>query len=192
MNDIMSYEENYAIPFEELLKKYQEFWKKFTNIPKYSPLSLMEETTNIGKNIQDLLIVSSKMQYFTVNYISQITKTYTEALDKLPTKDIKYEIKSEQDLKKYRNILIGTLEESFTHLFQSKEFGMLVSDIMSTYSDYNKLLKNISNTFLLSLNLTNKDDIDAILKEMQELKRQVRDIRKTMDIIISEDKKIAK
>ena len=192
MNDIMSYEENYAIPFEELLKKYQEFWKKFTNIPKYSPLSLMEETTNIGKNLQDLLIVSSKMQYFTVNYISQITKTYSEALDKLPTNAIKSDIKSEQDLKKYRNILIGTLEESFTHLFQSKEFGMLVSDIMSTYSDYNKLLKNITNTFLLSLNLTNKDDIDAILKEMQELKRQVRDIRKTMDIIISEDKKIAK
>ena len=192
MNDIMSYEENYAIPFEELLKKYQEFWKKFTNIPKYSPLSLMEETTNIGKNIQDLLIVSSKMQYFTVNYISQITKTYSEALDKLPSNAIKSDIKSEQDLKKYRNILIGTLEESFTHLFQSKEFGMLVSDIMSTYSDYNKLLKNITNTLLLSLNLTNKDDIDAILKEMQELKRQVRDIRKTMDIIISEDKKIAK
>ena len=192
MNDIMSYEENYAIPFEELLKKYQEFWKKFTNIPKYSPLSLMEESTNIGKNIQDLLIVSSKMQYFTVNYISQITKTYSEALDKLPSNAIKSDIKSEQDLKKYRNILIGTLEESFTHLFQSKEFGMLVSDIMSTYSDYNKLLKNITNTFLLSLNLTNKDDIDVILKEMQELKRQVREIRKTMDIIISEDKKIAK
>jgi hypothetical protein len=152
----------------------------------------MEETTNIGKNIQDLLIVTSKMQYFTVNYISQITKTYSEALDKLPSNAIKSDIKSEQDLKKYRNILIGTLEESFTHLFQSKEFGMLVSDIMSTYSDYNKLLKNITNTFLLSLNLTNKDDIDAILKEMQELKRQVRDIRKTMDIIISEDKKIAK
>src|ERR671911_1187728 len=192
MNDIMSYEENYAIPFEELLKKYQEFWKKFTNIPKYSPLSLMEETTNIGKNIQDLLIVSSKMQYFTINYISQITKTYSEALDKLPSNAIKSDIKSEQDLKKYRNILIGTLEESFTHLFQSKEFGMLVSDIMSTYSDYNKLLKNITNTFLISLNLTNKDDIDSILKEMQELKRQVRDIRKTMDIIISEDKKIVK
>ena len=188
----MSYEENYAIPFEELLKKYQEFWKKFTNIPKYSPLSLMEETTNIGKNLQDLLIVSSKMQYFTVNYISQITKTYAEALDKLPSNAIKSDIKSEQDLKKYRNILIGTLEESFTHLFQSKEFGMLVSDIMSTYSDYSKLLKNITNTFLLSLNLTNKDDIDVILKEMQELKRQVRDIRKTMDIIISEDKKITK
>lgn len=192
MNDIMSYEENYAIPFEELLKKYQEFWKKFTNIPKYSPFSLMEETTNIGKNLQDLLIVSSKMQYFTVNYITQITKTYAEALEKLPSNDIKNDIKSEQDLKKYRNILIGTLEDSFTHLFQSKEFGMLVSDIMTTYSDYNKLLKNISNTFLLSLNLSNKDDVDVILKEMQELKRQVRDLRKTMDIIISEDKKIAK
>lgn len=192
MNDIMSYEKNYAIPFEELLKKYQEFWKKFTNIPKYSPFSLMEETTNIGKNLQDLLIVSSKMQYFTVNYITQITKTYAEALDKLPSNDIKNDIKSEQDLKKYRNILIGTLEDSFTHLFQTKEFGMLVSDIMTTYSDYNKLLKNISNTFLLSLNLSNKDDVDVILKEMQELKRQVRDLRKTMDIIISEDKKIAK
>ena len=192
MNDIMSYQENSDIPFEEVLKKYQEFWKKFTNIPKYSPFSLLEETSNIGKNLQDLLIVSSKMQYFTLNYISQMNKTYAEALDKLPSKDIKYAIESEQDLKKYRNILIGTLEDSFTNLFQSKEFGMLVSDIMSTYSEYNKLLKNISNTFLQSLNFSNKDEIDIILKEMQELKRQVRDLRKTMDIIVSEDKKIVK
>jgi hypothetical protein len=192
MNDNMSYQENYDIPFEEVLKKYQEFWKKFTNIPKYSPFSLLEETTNIGKNLQDLLIISSKMQYFTINYISQINKTYTEALDKLPVNDNTFTIKSENDLKKYRNILIGTLEDSFTNLFQSKEFGMLVSDIMSTYSDYNKVLKNISNIFLVSLNLSNKDDNDAILKEMQELKRQVRDLRKTMDIIISEDKEIAK
>ena len=192
MNDKMSYQADYAIPFEEVLKKYQEFWKKFTNIPKYSPFSLLEETSNIGKNLQDLLIVSSKMQYFTLNYISQMNKTYAEALDKLPSKDIKYAIESEQDLKKYRNILIGTLEDSFTNLFQSKEFGMLVSNIMSTYSEYNKLLKNISNTFLQSLNFSNKDDIDIILKEMQELKRQVRDLRKTMDIIVSEDKKIVK
>jgi hypothetical protein len=192
MNDNMSFQENYDIPFEEVLKKYQEFWKKFTNIPKYSPFSLLEETTNIGKNLQNLLIISSKMQYFTMNYISQINKTYTEALDKLPVNDNTFTIKSENDLKKYRNILIGTLEDSFTNLFQSKEFGMLVSDIMSTYSDYNKVLKNISNIFLVSLNLSNKDDNDAILKEMQELKRQVRDLRKTMDIIISEDKEIAK
>ena len=61
MNDIMSYQENCDIPFEEVLKKYQEFWKKFTNIPKYSPFSLLEESSNIGKNLQDLLIVSSKM-----------------------------------------------------------------------------------------------------------------------------------
>ena len=192
MNDIMSYQENYDIPFEEVLKKYQEFLKKFTNIPKYSPFSLWEETSNIVKYLQDLLIVSSKMQYFTLNYISQINKTYAEALDKLPSKDIKYTIESEQDLKKYRNILIGTLEDSFTNLFQSKEFGILVSNIMSTYSEYNKLLRNISNTFLLPLNLSNKDDIDIILKDMQELKRQVRDLRKTMDMIIREDKKIAK
>ena len=189
MNDNMSFQENYDIPFEDVLKKYQEFWKKFTNIPKYSPFSLLEETTNIGKNLQDLLIVSSKMQYFTINYISQINKTYTEALDKLPVNYNTYTIKSENDLKKYRNILIGTLEDSFTNLFQSKEFGRLVSDIMSTYSDYNKVLKNISNIFLVSLNLSNKDDNDAILKEMQELKRQVRDLRKTVEIIISEDKK---
>jgi hypothetical protein len=192
MDDNMSFQENYDLPFEEVLKKYQDFWKKFTNIPKYSPFSLLEETTNIGKNLQDLLIISSKMQYFTINYISQINKTYIEALDKLPVNYNTYTIKSENDLKKYRNILIGTLEDSFTDLFQSKEFGILVSDIMSTYSDYNKVLKNISNIFLVSLNLSNKDDNDAILKEMQELKRQVRDLRKTMDIIISEDKEIAK
>ena len=187
----MSSQENYGIPFEELLTKYQEFWKKFVNIPKYSPFSLLEETTAIGKNLQDLLIVSSKMQYFTLNYVSQINKTYTQALDKLPASDIKYDMTLEQDIKKYRNILIATLEDSFTGLFQSKEFGILVSNIMSTYSEYNKLLKNISNTLLVPLNLSTKDDVDMILKEMQELKRQVRDLKNTIDIITSEDKRIA-
>lgn len=191
MNDIMSSQENYGIPFEELLTKYQEFWKKFVNIPKYSPFSLLEETTTIGKNLQELLIVSSKMQYFTLNYVSQINKTYTQALDKLPASDIKYDMTSEQDIKKYRNILIATLEDSFTGLFQSKEFGILVSNIMSAYSEYNKLLKNISNTLLVPLNLSTKDDVDMILKEMQELKRQVRDLKNTLDIITSEDKRIA-
>src|ERR1044072_8510318 len=99
MNDSMSYQHNYAIPFEEILTKYQDFWKKFMNIPKYSPFSLLEETTLIGKNLQDLLIVSSKMQYFTLNYISQINKTYKEALDKLPASGVHYDITSEQDIK---------------------------------------------------------------------------------------------
>jgi len=191
MNDSMSYQHNYAIPFEEILTKYQDFWKKFMNIPKYSPFSLLEETTLIGKNLQDLLIVSSKMQYFTLNYISQINKTYKEALDKLPASGVHYDITSEQDIKKYRNLLLGTLEDSFTSLFQSKEFGILVSDIMSTYSEYNKLLKNISNTLLVPLNLSTKDDVDIILKEMQELKRQVRNLKNTLDIITSEDKSVA-
>ena len=191
MNDIMSSQDNYGIPFEELLTKYQEFWKKFVNIPKYSPFSLLEETTTIGKNLQDLLIVSSKMQYFTLNYVSQINKTYTQALDKLPAGDIKYDMTSEQDIKQYRNILIATLEDSFTGLFQSKEFGILVSNIMSAYSEYNKLLTNISNTLLVPLNLSTKDDVDMIRKDMQELKRQVRDLKNTLEMITSEDKRFA-
>jgi hypothetical protein len=63
---------------------------------------------------------------------------------------------------------------------------------MATYSEYNKLFKNISNTYLLPLNLSSKDDLDILLKDMQELKREVRDLRKSIDIIMSEDNRIAK
>lgn len=192
MNDSISFQENPSIPFEEVLKKYQEFWKKFYNVPKFSPFSLTDEASNIMKNLQDILLVTSKMQYYTLNYVTQINKTYTEALDKIPPNKSEYSIESEQDLKKYRSFLLGTLEESFTNLFQSKEFGVLISDLMGTYSEYNKLLRNISNTYLLPLNLSSKDDVDILLKDMQELKREVRDLRKSIDIIMSEDNRIAK
>ena len=192
MNDSISFQENSNIPFEEVLKKYQEFWKKFYNIPKFSPFSLTDEASNIMKNLQDISLVTSKMQYYTLNYVTRINKTYTEALDKIPPNKSEYSIESEQDLKKYRSFLLGTLEESFTNLFQSKEFGVLISDLMSTYSEYNKLLRNISNTYLLPLNLSSKDDVDILLKDMQELKREVRDLRKSIDIIMSEDNRIAK
>ena len=192
MNDSISFQENPSIPFEEVLKKYQEFWKKFYNVPKFSPFSLTDEASNIMKNLQDILLVTSKMQYYTLNYVTQINKTYTEALDKIPPNKSEYSIESEQDLKKYRSFLLGTLEESFTNLFQSKEFGVLISDLMGIYSEYNKLLRNISNTYLLPLNLSSKDDVDILLKDMQDLKREVRDLRKSIDIIMSEDNRIAK
>ncbi|MGZ5471377.1 MAG: poly(R)-hydroxyalkanoic acid synthase subunit PhaE [Nitrososphaeraceae archaeon] len=192
MNDSISFQENSSIPFEEVLKKYQDFWKKFYNVPKFSPFSLPDEASNVMKNLQDILLVTSKMQYYTLNYVTQINKTYTEALDKIPPNKSEYSIESEQDLKKYRSFLLGTLEESFTNLFQSKEFGVLISDLMGTYSEYNKLIRNISNTYLLPLNLSSKDDVDILLKDMQELKREVRDLRKSIDIIMSEDNRIAK
>lgn len=188
MNDSISFQENSSIPFEEVLKKYQDFWKKFYNVPTFSPFALPEETSNLIKNMQDLLLVTSKMQYFTLNYATQINKTYTEALDKIPPNNPEYSLESEQDIKKYRSFLLGTLEESFTKLFQSEAFGVLISDLMGTYSEYNKLLRNISNTYLLSLNLSSKDDVDILLKDIQEMKREVRDLRKNIDILMSEDK----
>lgn len=188
MNDSISFQENSSIPFEEILKKYQDFWEKFYNVPKFSPFALSEETSNLVKNLQDLLLVTSKMQYFTLNYATQINKTYTEALDKIPPNNPEYSLESEQDIKKYRSFLLGTLEESFTKLFQSEAFGVLISDLMGTYSEYNKLLRNISNTYLLSLNLSSKDDVDILLKDIQEMKREVRELRKNIDILMSEDK----
>jgi len=188
MNDSISFQENSSIPFEEVLKKYQDFWKKFYNVPTFSPFALPEETSNLIKNMQDLLLVTSKMQYFTLNYATQINKTYTEALDKIPPNNPEYSLESEQDIKKYRSFLLGTLEESFTKLFQSEEFGVLISDLMGTYSEYNKLSRNISNTYLLSLNLSSKDDVDTLLKDIQEMKREVRELRKNVDILMSEDK----
>lgn len=188
MNDSLSFQENSGIPFEEILKKYQDFWQKFYNVPKFSPFALSEETSNLVKNLQDLLLVTSKMQYFTLNYATQINKTYTEALDKIPPNNPEYSLESEQDIKKYRSFLLGTLEDSFTKLFQSEEFGVLISDLMGIYSEYNKLLRNISNTYLLSLNLSSKDDVDILLKDIQEMKREVRELRKNIDILMSEDK----
>ena len=188
MNDSISFQENSNIPFEEILKKYQDFWKKFYNVPTFSPFALPEETSNLIKHMQDLLLVTSKMQYFTLNYATQINKTYTEALDKIPPNNPEYSLESEQDIKKYRSFLLGTLEESFTKLFQSEAFGVLISDLMGTYSEYNKLLRNISNPYLLSLNLSSKDDVDLLLKDIQEMKREVRDLRKNIDILMSEDK----
>jgi hypothetical protein len=192
MIDSVSFNENSNIPFEVVLEKYLEFWKKFSNIPKFSPFSLPEETSNLVQNLQDLLLITSKIQYFNLNYVSQINKTYTEALDKISPNKSEYSIQSEHDLKKYRTFLLGTLDESFTKLFQSREFGILVSDLMAAYSEYNKLLRNISNPYLLSLNLSSKDDVDILLKDMQELKREVRNLRKSIDIILSEDNQVAK
>jgi hypothetical protein len=143
------------------------------------------------KEFQDLFALFLKFQSSIINYLTQVNQTYLTSIRELQSKhpDIT-NFQSEEEVKIYKNIAIDVFEESFTRLFQSNEFSVTVSEIFSNYSSFGKMLGNAFNNYLKTLNLPNRTEIDLILKDMQELKREVHKLRKNLDLIMSEEREV--
>ena len=85
---------------------------------------------------------------------------------------------SKADIKNYRNIAIDAFEDSFTALFNSKEFGVIYAKVLSNQLNLPKHLQNIAEQNSKALNLPTRSEVDEIIKDIHELKRAVRDIKR--------------
>lgn len=107
-----------------------------------------------------------------------MNQTAVQAFVNLSKKQKFPDFSSIEGIKQYQNLVIDIYETSFTSLFQSKDFSIIVSDLMNNYSEFKKFIENISNESLKNLNLPNRSEIDFMLKDLQELKRDVNKLKK--------------
>jgi hypothetical protein len=97
--------------------------------------------------------------------------------------------RTKEDLEKYRKVMIDSFEKSFTALFSSREFGTLQSKAKNYELDLLKYLQdNVEKNFLL-LNLPTRKEVDAISEDVHDLRRQVRDMKKKLEVLTISDTK---
>ena len=111
-----------------------------------------------------------------------MSNTYSKGMKEIGEKTSEKQYGSKADPKNYRNIAIDAFEDAFTDLFGSEEFGVIYGKLLTDQLDLYKHLQNIAEQNFKSLNLPTRSEIDEISKDIHELKRTIRDMKKKLEI----------
>jgi hypothetical protein len=88
---------------------------------------------------------------------------------------------TKEDFDNYRRAMIESFEDAFTGLFASPDFSAVYGKVFSSQMDMSKAMQTITEKNFKALNLPTRSEVDEILKDVHELKRAVRDLKKGME-----------
>ena len=74
--------------------------------------------------------------------------------------------------------MIEAFEDAFTGLFASPEFSTVYGKLFSSQLDMSKAMQTITERNFKTLNLPTRAEMDEILKDIHELKRSVRELKR--------------
>lgn len=163
----------------EIDSVYQK-WNEIVQLPSIGPMKAFVKDYN--QYCSDLLsLVRSVIDVYSSmnNYWMQMGSAYTQALSNL-LKD-KPSPSGQWDQEQLRMTLIDAFEDAFTSLFTSKDFAKAYNEVSSSQIDMMNCIHTIFEKNLEVLNLPTRSELDIILKDITELKRDIRDIRREFE-----------
>jgi poly[(R)-3-hydroxyalkanoate] polymerase subunit PhaE len=164
-----------------------KFWAETLKLPTIGPMfAFSKEFSNYANDIINLGKVMSELKSHNDNYWSLITATYAKAAKATFEKSPK-QLVSKEDYEIYRRAMIEAFEDAFTGLFSSPEFSVIYGKVFSAQLDFSKALQSLSEKNLKILNLPTRSEIDEILKDLHDLRKSVRELRKQIEVS-SDDK----
>ena len=105
-------------------------------------------------------------------YARAVRDTVERAPRQLTTKD---------DFENYRRVAIEAFEDTFTSLFTSSEFSEIHGKLSGNQMNVSKAMQSIVEKNFKTLNLPTRSEVDEMLKDIMELKRTVRDIKRSVE-----------
>jgi hypothetical protein len=114
------------------------------------------------------------------NYLTLINRAYIKAVRETAEKSPK-EYSNKDDFEAFRRAMIEAFENAFTDLFGSSEFSEVYGKVFSTELDVRKTLQSIAEKNLAVLNMPTRSEVDEILKDIHELKKNVRALAKSVE-----------
>jgi hypothetical protein len=85
------------------------------------------------------------------------------------------------DFENYRRAAIEVFEDAFTALFTSSEFSEVYGKLFGSQLNVSKVMQSIAEKNFKTLNLPTRSEVDEMLKDIMELKRTVRDIKRSAE-----------
>jgi hypothetical protein len=166
----------------EQMNKMFNFWTDVMKLPTIGPMyafskdigAYANDFVNLGKIMAELKTdMDSYWMLVNAAYTKAVKDTGERAPKQLFTKD---------DFENYRRAAIEAFEESFTALFASPEFSTVYGKLFSTQLDMSRAMQSIAEKNFKTLNLPTRSEVDEILKDVAELKRSVRELRKNIEM----------
>jgi hypothetical protein len=166
---------------QEQVNKIFEFWSGNLKLPTIGPAyAFSKDFTSFANDFVTLGKVMIELKSNMDSYWSLLGKAYTRAItdtvEQAPTQIIKKE-----DFDKYRRAAIEAFEESFTDLFTSSEFSEVYGRLLGTQLNLSKVIQSILEKNLKTLNLPTRSEVDEMLKDIAELRRDMRDMKRSLE-----------
>ena len=166
---------------QEQVNRVFEFWSGTLKLPTVGPMYAFSK--DFGSFASDFVTLGKAMIELKGNmdsYWSLLGEAYTRAL-RDTSERAPMQLTTKEDFEKYRRAAIEAFEDSFTDLFTSSEFSEVHGRLFGSRLNVLRGMQNIIEKNFKILNLPTRSEVDEILKDIVELKRSVRDIKKRVE-----------
>jgi hypothetical protein len=164
---------------QEQMTKIFNSWSELIKVPTIGPFHAFSQ--EFRSYYQDLLSLGQTLFNAQTNlneYWKQMNMAYVRATKEVSEKAPK-QFRSKEDFDEYRKITINAFEDSFTGLFNSKEFSVSYGKVSSDLLDLFKQMQKFAEKNLKVLNLPTRDEMDDILRDIHDMKRTIRDMKRS-------------
>ena len=166
---------------QEQFSKLVEFWNGALKLPTIGPMYAFSKDFSSSAN--DFVTLGKTMIELKGNmdsYWSLLSKAYTRAV-RDTVERAPMQLATKEDFENYRRAAIEAFEDSFTDLFTSSEFSEVHGRLFGSQLNVSRGIQNIIEKNFKILNLPTRSEVDEILKDIVELKRTVRDMKKRVE-----------
>lgn len=162
-------------------KKYDIFekWYRLQRFPNQGVFNAFNK--NYNEYMEDLVSLNKilmEFQKYSSNYWSQMSKAHFQAIGNLIQKSKSDPNLNDTNSEKFRLFVIDAFEEAYSSLFSSKEFAIAYDQVYSKQLDFVNYINKIVEKNLTLLNIPTHSELDEVLKDLQDMKKTLRIIKK--------------
>lgn len=167
---------------QEQMNKMFSFWTDVMKLPTIGPMyAFSKDVSSYANDFVTLGKVMAELKANMDSYWSLLSTAYTKAMRETMERAPKQLI-SKDDFENYRRAAIEAFEDAFTDLFASPEFSSVYGKLFSSQLDVSRAVQGIAEKNSKTLNLPTRSEVDEILKDIAELKRSIRDLKRSLEI----------
>ncbi|HJU34608.1 MAG TPA: poly(R)-hydroxyalkanoic acid synthase subunit PhaE [Nitrososphaera sp.] len=166
---------------QEQVDKVFEFWNGSLKLPTIGPMYAFSK--DFGSFANDFVTLGKVMIELKNNldsYGSLLSTAYARAI-RATLERAPMQLATREDFEKYRRNAIEAFEESFTSLFTSSEFSEVYGKLFASQLNVSRVMQSIMEKNFKTLNLPTRSEVDDILKDIVELKKTVRDMKRSVE-----------
>ncbi|MGA8841971.1 MAG: poly(R)-hydroxyalkanoic acid synthase subunit PhaE [Nitrososphaeraceae archaeon] len=179
MTEIQNKDDDDSIIKSLKFKSLNEKWAEIMKLPQIGPINAFSRESH--SYISNLFLLNQtlvNLQLSINEYWTRIISTYVEAVNDVTVKTKSNPLKDNKDL---QNVLIDAFEDAFNSLFTSGEFAKGYNKVSNDQLEFSKVIHKIMDKNLSILNLPTRRELDLILKDLHEVKNEVRNIKRAMN-----------
>ncbi len=165
----------------EQVKKMFDFWTDTLKLPTIGPMYAFSK--DFSSYFNDFVSLGKVMVELKTNmdsYWSLMSGAYTRAMKEMMERAPK-QLTTKEDFENYRRVAIEAFEDAFTELFTSPQFSEVYGKLFGSQLNVARAMQSIVEKNFKMLNLPTRSEVDEMLKDIVELRRTVRDLKRSVE-----------